>query len=367
MNSKDRVRTAFDHEEPDRVPVTSWYTPEIRKKLEERYLIKNSNTGSFFARDKSLDMELFLGSDVIVLAKGLVTTHYREFEPGKDTYLTEWNLLMKKVPFKSLRGEGYYTDIIGYPLKDKDNLSKFIAPDPEDEDFTKDIRLIEKYGKDYYITGLVGNSIWEGYTYLRGIENALVDLVTDKDYANKVMDIIMNYHITLGKKYVKLGVDSIFIGDDLGSQRALLMAPKLFREMIKPKIAFFISEMKKESKNVKVIYHTDGYIWDIIGDLVEIGLDVLNPFQPEVMDVIEFKKLWGKKLSIWGSISNQQTLPFGSKKDVENEVINRIKYCAPGGGLLIAPTHLLQIDVPLENVETLFNSVKKYGKYPIKL
>ena len=308
-------------------------------------------------------MQLFLGSDVIVLAKGLVTTHYREFELGRDTYLTEWGLLTKKVPFKSSRSGGYYTDIIGYPLKDKDNLSKFIPPDQEDEDFTEDIRLIEKYGKDYYVSALVSNSIWEGYTYLRGIENALIDLVTDKDF----MNIIMNYHIALGKKYVKLGADSIFIGDDIGSKRALLIAPKLFREMIKPKIAFFISEMKKENKNVKVIYHTDGYIWDIIGDLVEIGLDVLNPFQSEVMDVIEFKKIWGKKLSIWGSISNQQTLPFGSKKDVENEVINRIKYCVPGGGLLIAPTHLLQIDVPLENIETLFNSVKKYGKYPIKL
>jgi len=253
MNSKERVQTAFDHKEPDRVPITSWYTPEIRRKLEEKYCKKNSGEGSFFASDKNLDMELFLGSDVITLAKGLVTTHYRDFEPGKDTYSTEWGLLMKKVAFKSLKGEGYYTDIIDYPLKDKDNLSKFIPPNPKNEDFTKDIRLIRKYGKDYYISALVSNSIWEGYTYLRGIENALIDLITDKDYASEVMDMIMNYHIAIGKKYVKLGVDSIFIGDDLGSERSLLMSPELFRDLIKPKIAFFISEMKKENKNVKKI------------------------------------------------------------------------------------------------------------------
>jgi uroporphyrinogen decarboxylase len=167
MNSKERVQTAFDHKEPDRVPITSWYTPEIRRKLEEKYCKKNSGEGSFFASDKNLDMELFLGSDVITLAKGLVTTHYRDFEPGKDTYSTEWGLLMKKVAFKSLKGEGYYTDIIDYPLKDKDNLSKFIPPNPKNEDFTEDIRLIRKYGKDYYISALVSNSIWEGYTYLR--------------------------------------------------------------------------------------------------------------------------------------------------------------------------------------------------------
>jgi len=125
--------------------------------------------------------------------------------------------------------------------------------------------------------------------------------------------------------------------------------------------------MKKLNNNIKIIYHTDGYIWDTIGDFVEISLDVLNPFQPEVMDVNKFKKIWSKKLSIWGSISNQHTLPFGSKEDVKNEVIDRIKNCAPGGGLLLAPTHLLQVDVPLENIETLFYSVREYGKYSINI
>lgn len=367
MNSKERIQTVFNHKEADRVPVTCWYTPEVRRKLEERYHRKNSGSGSFFGRDESLDLELFLGSDVICLAKGIPTIHYRDFEPGKNTYLTEWGLLMKKVPYKTPDGEGYYTEIIDYPFRDKNNFSKFTFPDPNDVDFEKDIGIIEKYGKDYYISALVGSSTWEGFTYLRGIENALIDLVTDKDFASEVMDLINNYHITLGKKYVKLGVDSIFLSDDVGSERAMLMSPELFREIIKPKLGFFISEMKKENKNIKVIWHSDGYIWDIIDDLVEIGVDVLNPIQPECMNVVKIKRRWGKKLSMWGSISNQWTLPFGSKKDVENEVIDRIKFCAPGGGLLIAPTHLLQVDVPLENIEALFNSVKKYGKYPIKL
>ncbi|MBU2578033.1 hypothetical protein KKA69_04355, partial [Patescibacteria group bacterium] len=102
-------------------------------------------------------------------------------------------------------------------------------------------------------------------------------------------------------------------------------------------------------------------------DLVEIGVDLLNPIQPESINPAHIKKRFGNRIALWGTISTQKTLPFGSPEDVENEVRERIKTCGPGGGLLLAPTHNIQLDVPFENINAFYNAVKKYRDYPIKL
>ncbi|MES0341155.1 MAG: uroporphyrinogen decarboxylase family protein, partial [Candidatus Humimicrobiaceae bacterium] len=104
----------------------------------------------------------------------------------------------------------------------------------------------------------------------------------------------------------------------------------------------------------------------IIDDLVEIGLDILNPIQPKSMDPNYVKKRYGKDLTLWGTVDIQETLPFGTTEDVEKEVRERIKNLAPGGGFIISPTHHVQIDTPLENFFTFWNTAEKYGTYPVR-
>jgi uroporphyrinogen-III decarboxylase len=149
----------------------------------------------------------------------------------------------------------------------------------------------------------------------------------------------------------------IWIGDDIGTQNQMLISPKMWREFLKPRMANFIAEIKSINSDLKVAYHTDGKIDPIIPELIEIGLDVLNPIQPASMDPSQIKKNFGDRLCFWGTIDEQHTLPFGNPSDVEAEVRHRLKTVGKDGGLILAPTHHVQLDTPLENFWAMVNTI----------
>jgi uroporphyrinogen-III decarboxylase len=136
----------------------------------------------------------------------------------------------------------------------------------------------------------------------------------------------------------------------------MMISPKMWRTYFKPRMATFISELKTLNPDVKVAYHTDGNVEPIIPELIEIGLDVLNPLQPASMDPAKIKRQYGKQLSFWGTIDEQHTLPFGSPQDVSNEVCQRLETVGNDGGLILAPTHHVQLDTPLENFWAMVNT-----------
>ena len=144
------------------------------------------------------------------------------------------------------------------------------------------------------------------------------------------------------------------------------MSPATFREMIKPKMGYMIGELKRRNPAVKVAFHSDGFITPVIDDLVEVGVDLLNPIQPESMDPAAIKRRYGRRLALWGTVSTQKTFPFGTAEEVRAEVRERIRTCAPGGGFLLAPTHNLQLDVPPENIQAFYDAVRDFGAYPIR-
>jgi uroporphyrinogen decarboxylase len=228
-------------------------------------------------------------------------------------------------------------------------------------------RIIERFGHEKYICGIIDCSIFEALKYLRGITQSLIDIVAEKDIAHKVMDLSVEYHLKLGFKLIERGVDILWLADDLGGEHTMLMSPDTFREMVKPKMGDMIDTLKGKDPNVKIAFHSDGYIQPIIDDIIEVGVDLLNPIQPESMDPAFIKKRYGKRIGLWGTVSTQDTLPFKGPEDVKREVKERIKTCAPGGGFLIAPTHNIQLDVPLENIVAFYDAVREYGTYPIRL
>ena len=163
--------------------------------------------------------------------------------------------------------------------------------------------------------------------------------------------------LTAAKKLVELGVDMIWIGDDVGAQERMLISPKHWRRFLKPRLANFIAELKAINPQVKVAYHSDGNIYPIIPELVEIGLDVLNPIQPMCMDPALLKRLYGDRLCFWGSVDEQQTLPFGSPGDVRREIHTRLQTIGRSGGLIIGPTHHVQLDTPMQNFWAMINTI----------
>lgn len=184
-----------------------------------------------------------------------------------------------------------------------------------------------------------------------------MDFVLNPDLAEKILDIPFHYHLTAAKKLVEMGVDMIWTGDDVGTQSTMMISPKLWRRFFKPRMAEFIAALKKINPGVKVAYHSDGMIYPIIPDLIEIGVDVLNPVQPACMNPERVKKEFGNKLCFWGSIDEQYTLPFGSPAEVEHEIKSRLKTLGKNGGLIIGPTHHVQLDTPMENFWAMVNTI----------
>lgn len=365
MTSKARMQTAMDHEEPDMVPFQATFVPEVDKILRNKYAkeiegIKGKTVEKY---QGMTELDILFGHDMLLLTYGMSTGYYRD--TVSDTYFDAWGIKWKKTPYNTINGVGYYTEIVEFPLADDKRLDSYIPPDPDKEDMGYAEEVIKIYGKDYYICGIIDCSIFEALKYLRGIQQSMIDVVANKDIAHKIMDMSVDYHLKLGFKLIERGVDLLWLADDLGGEHALLMSPSTFREMVKPKMGYMIGELKKKNKNIKIAFHSDGYIEPIIGDLIEAGVDLLNPVQPESMDPLFIKKKYGKKIGLWGTISTQQTLPFGTAEDVEKEVADRIKNCGPGGGFLLAPTHNIQLDVPFKNIQAFYKAVKKYRNYPI--
>ncbi|MCX6347133.1 MAG: hypothetical protein NTZ89_04250 [Actinobacteria bacterium] len=367
ITSKERLQIALDHKEPDRVPYQATFVPEMDKLLRQKYAheiegIKGKTTEKY---QGMTELDILFEHDMLLLTYGISTGYYRD--TPDETYIDEWGITWKKVPYKTPNGTGCYTEIVKFPLAEDNAINSYIPPNPDNEDMRYAEEVIKFYGKEKYICGIIDCSIFEALKYLRGITQSLMDIVANKDIAHKIMDMSVEYHLKLGFKLMERGVDLLWLADDLGSEHKMMMSPESFREMVKPKMAYIIAELKKRNSNIKIAFHSDGFIEPVIDDLVDVGVDLLNPIQPESMDPAFIKKRFGKKISMWGSVSTQKTLPFGTPADVENEVRERIKTCAPGGGFLIAPTHNIQLDTSFENIEAFYSSIKKYGKYPINI
>lgn len=138
----------------------------------------------------------------------------------------------------------------------------------------------------------------------------------------------------------------------------MLMSPKMWRTYLKPRMAELIASLRAINPQIKIAYHTDGVVYPIIPELIEIGIDVLNPVQPKAMDPVKLKESFGERLCFWGSIDIQQTLPFGTPGEVRDEVLRRLQTIGRGGGLLIGPTHNLQVDTPLENFWAMVETIQ---------
>ncbi len=367
MTSKERLQMAMDHKEPDRVPYMVTFVPEVAIALKEKYKKKLEKIGKNIELKYQgmTELDILYDHDMLLLTYGMSTGYYRDTD--SDTYVDEWGIKWKKIYDDTINGKGYYTEIVEFPLADDSAIDSYIPPNPDEENMGYADEIIKSYGKEKYICGIIDCSIFEAQKYLRGITQSLIDLVADKDLSHRIMDMSVEYHLQLGYKLIERGVDMLWLADDYGAEHTMIISPETFREMIKPKMGYMIDELRKRDKNVKIAFHSDGYIEPIIDDLIDVGVDLLNPVQPESMDPAHIKKRYGDRIALWGTVSTQSTLPFKGPKEVDEEVRERIRTCAPGGGLLLAPTHNIQLDVPFENIDAFYEAIEKYGSYPIKL
>lgn len=357
MNHRERVQTALSHERPDRCPMQISFTPEFAARLEADVGTNQQAYHNPHGGGNTYALETYLEEDLLLTSVGWANSYYQ----GDDPYIDEWGIGWESKEYSTPFGNGKYTEIVSHPLKDDRALDTYCPPDPTREElYAESLRVMRNYSVDYWIVGVVVTTIFECAWALRGLDKMMMDFYLNPDLAHAVLDIPFKYHLEAAKRLTEIGVDMLWFGDDVGGQNTMIISPETWRTFLKPRMAELISEVKKINPNVKIAYHSDGVINPIIPELIEIGLDVLNPIQPASMDPAELKKKYGKKLCFWGTIDEQYTLPFGTPKEVQKEVNQRLETVGKNGGLIIGPTHHVQLDTPLENFwsmhETIINT-----------
>jgi len=258
-------------------------------------------------------------------------------------------------------GAGWDTRTEGYwhafaPLQDSLDLDRYAWPDPNDAAILSTAQqTILRDGANSFTAPNLGICLFERAWSLRGFDAMLMDMLERVEWVEELLDRITEIQATVARRFVAAGVAGGYFGDDYGAQRAMLFSPRLWRRLIKPRLAKLFAVFA--DAGLPVILHSDGDIRAILPDLVEIGLTTLNPVQPEVLDHTWLQREYGAKLSFYGGISTQGVLPSGTVEDVRAATLACAHALAPQGtGLVLGASHRMQSDIPVRNVEAMLDA-----------
>jgi len=345
MNPRDRVLAALRHEQPDKIPWALECTQPALAKLADHYGVPRLTDVAFF--------DNWVGNHfrfIEPVGKGLFHGLEEEVEPGlwRDGWGVIWDT-------RGLYGEGEWGRPVNCVLPEP-TLAQYRFPDPPgQDDFAHYPRLVEE-NREYFIIGFEGH-LFEVAWALRGIENFLSDLILHPDFVFDLLQGITEYYLSLIDESVKYGIDAFAFGEDLGSQTTgLIMGPTHWRRYFKPCMARMFARVKEAGKFVYM--HSDGQVDAIFEDFVEIGLDIYNPFQPEIRDVYETKRKYGDRLTFHGGIGIQELLPHGTPQQVLTEIQRLIGEVGANGGYVLGPAHAVMADTPVENIVALIEAVQ---------
>ncbi|MBA7541807.1 hypothetical protein ES705_34123 [subsurface metagenome] len=201
-------------------------------------------------------------------------------------------------------------------------------------------------------------TVWEASWYLRSMEELMIDMMMEDEKATVLLDLITQFAVSKAVTYAKAGVDILSLGDDIGTQNSIMIGVDLWEIWLKPRLAKVIEAAKHVNPDILIFYHSCGYIAPFIDQLIEIGVEILNPIQPECMSFKEVHGKYGDRLSFWGTLGTQELLPFGTKEEVFKTTLSRLEKCGEKGGLVIGPTHMVEPEVPWENLTAIIEGVE---------
>jgi uroporphyrinogen decarboxylase len=253
-----------------------------------------------------------------------------------------------------------------HPMKNFVSLDEMLSyplPDYTIVDFSplkKQMDAIHDQGLSVFIWQEC--TIWETAWYLRSMEALMVDMAMEDEKATWLLDQITDKACYRAEIFARQGADIIGLGDDIGMQDSIMMPVEMYQQWLKPRMKKVIDAARSANPDVLISYHSCGYIEPFIPDLIEIGVDILNPVQPECMDFREIHEKYGEELSFSGTIGTQQLMPFGTPEEIKEEVKRNLDIAGKKGGLFCCPTHLLEPEVPWENIEAYLHACKEYLK-----
>ena len=340
MNSKERVHAALARKTTDRIPIFMWYHPDTVKRLSHYLEVPENTINEVMFNDV---YQVWVGNNYAMEGISL--------EEG-NTNLDFWGIDWIK--------RGAFNQVQYYPLEnaEPDEIDRYEFPCEKVNQLIDNLHLIEVKSPEYFIGCDISPCFFEMYCRVRGMENALLDILICPETFKRFMEKSGDFAYMLAKAACKrFKLDWLWTGDDVGGQTAMMMDMQSWRENIKPYLDRLVQYGK--SRGLWVAYHSCGSVRDIIPDLVEMGLDVLNPIQPNCpgMDPIELKREFGKKLAFMGGIDTQDLIPRGTLEDIKREVTRLVDIMSDGGGYILAASHTIPPETPMDNIFAMYDVV----------
>lgn len=339
MTGRERVIKAINHQETDRLP----YYIELTSVEEEKMISYTGKANYTECFENDIEM-IGVGGEV----------HQKEKCPG--VYLDDFGACWDRTgPDKDI---GILT---GQVIKGPEDLTCYKFPRVREAEIRKKIKAFVENGRDTFKVVGISFTMYERGWDLCGVEDMLSYFVEEPEFVHALFDKIYYYDLELLDIILDYDIDAVCFGDDWGQQKGLIMGPKHWRKYIKPQMKKLYQYVKRKGKFV--IQHSCGDIEEIFEDLIDMGLDVYQTFQPEIYSIEKVKMEIGNRLAFWGGISTQMLLPFADPEEVKDVVIRTAKIMGKGGGYILAPTHTVTGDVPPENVEVLVELFHYQNKY----
>lgn len=353
MTPRERVQAVFERKAPDRLPKEIKLTPPLLDEFKRRTGVD--------------DPYEFYRLDVreVTISQPTQMPDFSDYYPEGVPHL--WNPAGWEVGewgVGSTSGNAFHFIYIEHPmlkLESVEDLKRYPFPDysrPERwRHLKKEVDAFHEMG--LYVVGFMEWTVFEIAWHMRGMDNLFNDMLFNPPFARYLFNRITELRCIQATKYAEAGVDLIKIGDDVGTQRGLLMSRQMYKEWIWPAHTAVVAAARKAAPAIPISYHSDGNCWDVIADLIDAGVTVLNPVQPECLDLGAVKREFGKDLMFWGGIGTQTTMPFGTPSQVYETVQRSIDLLGPTG-YYPSPTHVLEPEVPWENIDAYLKAVEDY-------
>lgn len=375
FSHRERVRAALAHREPDRIPIdfcSTACTAIVKQGYERlREHLNIEGGGEIIHRmQQVVDVGEKIKERFDVDFRGIHLGKPEkggDVELGKNRYKDQWGVIRIKPP------GSYYYDMETCPLSGEITVSdvlKFAWPDPEDPGFVMGVKEEAEnlhQQNEYALVLNLGASFVHISQYMRGFQDWYIDCALNHKILETLFDAILDINLAICEKVLRLvgdRVDVVYTADDLGTQKGPQISPNLFRKLFTPRYKRYFTRIH-DLTPAKVLFHTCGSVLLLLDDLIDAGMDILNPVQVSAahMDTKALKERYGSLISFWGAIDTQRVLPLGRAEEVKAEVRGRIDDLAPGGGYVLTAVHNIQPDVPPENLVTMYDYAVEYGRY----
>ncbi|MBI2433258.1 MAG: hypothetical protein HYV26_10335 [Candidatus Hydrogenedentes bacterium] len=341
MTSKERVRAALGREQADRLPFFMWFHPSTARHLAELLEIPAAHVGEVFGNDVR---QAWVNNNHAM--EGIV------HEYDGEGHLDDWGIGWEK--------QGAYNQIVHFPLlnANAEEVLRYRFPEDRIEDLLGHMLPVAEHAQDSFLGVDVSPCAFEMYWRLRGMEQAILDLVADEDLAYIMLGRCADFSVMLAEKSLqRFPVDWLWTGDDVAGQQTMIMGPELWRALVKPHLQRVVNIGKRAG--LPVAYHCCGALRPIIPDLIDMGIDVLNPVQCSCpgMDPLELKREFGRHLTFMGGVDTQYVLPLGTADEVYRATAGLIEgMTADGGGYILAASHTVPPETPDDNIFAMYEA-----------